>query len=72
MFDFVCEPIGGELATSVETSDSRWVNKADVLSLVIAPALVTRYQAYLDYNGSVQYMDYVTKPQFELKSKRHI
>lgn len=72
MFDFVCEPVDGELTTSDETSDSCWVSKEEVLNMVSAPALRTRYQAYLDYNGSVQYMDYITKPQFELKFKRTI
>lgn len=72
MFDFVCAPIGGKMTTSDETSESRWVNKGEVLNMVSAPALHTRYQAYLDYNGSVHYMDYITKPQFELKFKRNI
>lgn len=72
MFDFVCEPKGGELATSDETSDSRWVRKEEVLDMVLAPALRTRYQAYLGYDGSIHYMDYVTKPQFELKLDRKI
>ena len=72
MFDFVCEPVGGELITSDETSDSRWVSKEEVLDLVAAPALRTRYQAYLDYNGSINYGDYITKPQFELKLERNV
>lgn len=72
MFDFVCEPVGGKLTTSDETSDSCWVSKEEVLNMVLAPALRTRYQAYLDYNGSVHYMDYITKPQFELNFKRTI
>ncbi|MDW4527071.1 NUDIX hydrolase [Rossellomorea marisflavi] len=72
MFDFVCEPVGGEFNTSDETSDVRWVHKEDVLNMISAPALRTRYQAYLNFEGSVQYMDYVTKPEFEVKSKRTI
>jgi len=72
MFDFVCEPVGGKLTTSDETSDSRWVKKEDVLDMVIAPALRARYQAYLDYNGSVRYMDYITRPHFELNLERNI
>lgn len=72
MFDFVCEPVGGEFNTSDETSDVRWVRKEDVLNMISAPALRTRYQAYLNFEGSVQYMDYVTKPEFEVKSKRTI
>lgn len=72
MFDFVCNPIGGELATSEETSDSRWVAKEHVLDMVEAPAIRTRFQAYLNFDGTVQYMDYITKPEFELKVKRDI
>src|SRR5699024_667736 len=70
MFDFVCKPIGGELSTSDETSDSRWVSKEKVLEMVSAPALRIRYQAYLDYDGKINYMDYITRPEFELKLKR--
>ncbi|WJV20614.1 NUDIX hydrolase [Rossellomorea marisflavi] len=72
MFDFVCELVGGEFNTSDETSDVRWVRKEDVLNMISAPALRTRYEAYLNFEGSVQYMDYVTKPEFEVKSKRSI
>src|SRR5690625_1070020 len=72
MFDFVCEHVGGKLATSDETSDSRWVSKEEVLNMVTAPALRARYQAYLDYDGSVCYMDYITRPQFELKLDRNV
>ena len=72
MFDFVCKPVGGELAISEETSESRWVSKDEVLKMISAPAIQTRYQAYLNYEGSLQYMEYVTRPQFELKLKRNV
>lgn len=72
MFDYVCKPIGGELSSSDETSESRWVGKNEVLDMVTAPALTTRYQAYLDFEGSIFYMDYVTQPQFELKLRRTV
>lgn len=72
MFDFVCKPIGGKLTTSDETSDCRWFRKEDVLNIIVVPALRTRYEAYLDFNGTIQYMDYITKPQFELKLKRDV
>lgn len=72
MFDFVCKPVGGELSTSEETSESRWVNKNEVLDFITQLAHRTRIQAYLDYDGNVQYMDYITKPQFKLKLKRNI
>ncbi|WP_017185110.1 NUDIX hydrolase [Alkalibacillus haloalkaliphilus] len=71
MFDFVCEPIGGELTTSEETTDSRWVPKNDVLDWIEASAIRTRYQSYLD-GERVKYMDYLTRPNFEVKRDREI
>ncbi|MBB3126449.1 8-oxo-dGTP pyrophosphatase MutT (NUDIX family) [Paenibacillus rhizosphaerae] len=70
MLDFVCAPTGGELCTSEEISDSRWVPRDQVLDLVTAPAIRLRYQAYLDFTGKIHYMEYVTRPAFEVKLKR--
>ncbi|GLX68048.1 NUDIX hydrolase [Paenibacillus glycanilyticus] len=72
ILDFVCKPIGGQLCTSEETSESRWVDKDQVLDLITAPAIRARYQAYLDCDGTTKYMDYVTKPNFEVKVNRSI
>lgn len=68
-FDFVCKPIGGELGVSEETTDSRWVAKDKVLDFITQPAVRTRYQAYLDFNGSVIYKAYVTHPEFIIKNQ---
>jgi len=72
MLDFMCKPVGGELCTSEETSESHWFEKDKVLDMVTAPAIRTRYQAYLDFGGSSCYMEYVTKPNFEIKLNRTI
>ncbi|ASA20707.1 NUDIX hydrolase [Paenibacillus donghaensis] len=72
MLDFTCKPLGGELGTSDETSDSRWVDKNEVLELITAPAIRTRFQAYLDFSGNTTYMEYVTKPNFAVKLERTI
>jgi 8-oxo-dGTP pyrophosphatase MutT (NUDIX family) len=72
MFDFVCKSVGGELSVSEETTESRWVAKEKVLDLLTAPAMRARYQAYLDFKGSIIYMEYVTKPEFAIKLKRTI
>lgn len=72
MLDFICQPVGGQLRTSDETSDCRWVAKDEVLDWITAPAIRARYQAYLDFDGKTEYMDYVTKPDFELKLSRKI
>lgn len=70
MLDFICSPIGGELATSNETSEVCYVSKEKVLDMIAAPAIRQRYQAYLDFDGSVQYLEYRTQPEFELRLKR--
>ncbi|MDT8717698.1 NUDIX hydrolase [Clostridium sp. 19966] len=72
MLDFICNYVGGNLCTSEETSDSRWVKKEKVLNMITTPAIRQRFQAYLDYDGSVQYLEYVTQPEFILKLKRKI
>ncbi len=72
MFDYVCKPVGGELGISEETTESGWIAKDKVLDMITAPAIRTRYQAYLDFDGHVCYMEYVTNPQFELRLNRTI
>lgn len=72
MLDFMCHPVGGELTTSEETSECGWFEKDKVLDLISAPAIRTRFQAYLDFSGKTFYMDYVTKPDFEIKLERTI
>jgi ADP-ribose pyrophosphatase YjhB (NUDIX family) len=69
MFDFVCQAVGGELATSDETSECRWVPKENVLNLITLPAIRMRYEAYLNFNGSVNYMEYVTATTSECNVK---
>ncbi|GMA62949.1 NUDIX domain-containing protein [Alicyclobacillus fastidiosus] len=69
MLDFVCKPVGGELSVSDETTDSRWVARDQVLDLITAPAIRTRFRAYLDFDGTTTYMEYVTKPEFQIKNR---
>jgi 8-oxo-dGTP diphosphatase len=72
MMDFICTPVSGELCTSEETSESCWVSKDKILDMIEVPAIRERYQAYLNFNGTVNYMEYATHPEFELKLKRNI
>ena len=69
MFDFVCKAVGGELATSDETSECRWVPKENVLDWITLPAIRMRYEAYLNFNGSVNYIEYVTGTMTECDIK---
>ncbi|MCM3718143.1 NUDIX hydrolase [Fictibacillus phosphorivorans] len=73
MFDFVCKPVGGELAIQEgETTDSRWVPIEHVLDFVKNEAIRARCQDFLKKNESVHYKDYVTKPEFKLKLERTV
>lgn len=74
MFDFVCRAEGEELATSDETSECRWVPRGEVLDLITLPAIRKRYEAYLNFNGSVNYIEYTTAASAELdvKLQRHV
>jgi 8-oxo-dGTP diphosphatase len=73
MFDFVCKPIGGELAIQEEeTTESRWVAIDQVLDFITEEAIRTRFKDYLKKNGGIHYKDYVTKPDFEMKLERTV
>ena len=72
VLDFTCTFIDGELSSSDETFESKWVKKEEVMDYMTAPAYRERFQAYLDFDGRVAYLEYVTRPEFELILKRGI
>lgn len=72
MLDFICKPKSGTPRPSEENPESAYVPKDKALELIQAPAILERYKAYLEYAGRPIYMEYVTKPSFELKLKRLI
>lgn len=72
MLDFICKAKGGTPGPSEENSESAYFPKDKVLALIESPSIIERYQAYLTYAGRPTYLEYVTKPTFELKLKRLI
>ena len=36
------------------------------------PNLIERFKAYLNFQGDIQYLEYVTKPEYDLKLNRFI
>ncbi len=72
MLDFICKETGGTPRPSEENSETMYVAKEKVLDRITAPAIIERYKAYLEYTDRPIYMEYVTKPEFELKLKRLI
>lgn len=69
---FTCTYLRGEFRESDETTESCWVSKEKVLDYIKAPDFIEKYQAYLNFNGDIQYLEYVTRPQFKLKCNRTI
>ncbi len=72
MLDFICSAKGGEPRPSEENSESAFVAKDKAAELIKAPAVAERFRAYLEYAGRPTYLEYVTKPVFQLKLKRLI
>ncbi len=72
MLDFICYSKGGTLNTSEENSETAFIPKNKVLELIQAPAYIERYKAFLEYAGRPVYLEYVSKPEFQLKLKRLI
>ena len=72
MLDFICKAKGGTPRPSDENSESAYVPKEEVLKLIQTPAIIERYKAYLEYAGRPIYLEYVTRPSFQLKLKRLI
>ena len=70
--DFICYPKTGSLRGSSENWETRYVNKNEVLNMITSPSYIERYKAFLEYAGRPTYLEYVTKPQFQLKLKRLI
>lgn len=69
MFGFTCRYVEGALKTSEENTETLWVPKEKVLEMITAPNLIKRFQAYLKFNGEIQYLEYVTKPEYQLKGE---
>ena len=72
IFGFICTFAGGEPRTSDETDEVRWIPKSEVLNYITAPPLRKRFESYLEFDGkNIQYLEYVSRPEYELKSERH-
>ncbi len=72
MLDFICKAKGGIPRPSDENSESAYFPRDEVEGLITAPAIVERYKAFLEYTDRPIYLEYVTKPSFQLKLKRTI
>ena len=72
IFDFICKKTGGTLRGSDENPESGWFPQNQVLSRIKAQSNAQRFKAFMEYKGRPAYLEYVTKPEFQLKTKRII
>jgi 8-oxo-dGTP diphosphatase len=66
---FICRYISGEFCDSDETTESLWVSKDKVLDLIVVPDFIDKFKGYLDFTGGIEYLEYITKPEYNLKLK---
>lgn len=69
---FTCKYSGGEFCDSNEATESLWVSKDKVLDFLNVPDFIDKFKAYLNFTGDVQYLEYITKPEYNLKLERLI
>ncbi len=72
IFGFTCSFVSGEFKESDETTESCWCPKDEVLAALVVPDFIEKYRAYLSFTGEVKYLEYVTRPAYELKMERNI
>ncbi|MBQ4252894.1 MAG: NUDIX hydrolase [Erysipelotrichaceae bacterium] len=68
-FDFICRYKSGTPRGSDENSESVFVPSEKVPGMITSPAIIERYKTYLNYSGRPAYLEYVTRPVYELKLK---
>jgi 8-oxo-dGTP diphosphatase len=64
MFQFLAEWISGEVRATEESLETRWVDRADALGMVTHPAYIDRMRDMLEFNGSVVYRVYESRPAY--------
>lgn len=71
IFDFLSTAIGGELKISEESTDVGWFHKDVVLSMIKEPWLRDRAKNMLQFNGTVLYRSYSSRP-YEVYTEREL
>lgn len=60
--DFSCKYVGGQLVTSNESSEVRWVNKKDALEMVTFPLTKKRLEIMLSESDKVHCFGFTKEP----------
>lgn len=62
MFGFLADYVSGELTTSEESLETKWVERDSVLQRISNPVIYDRVKDMLDFSGRVIYRIYTTNP----------
>jgi 8-oxo-dGTP diphosphatase len=71
MFGFLGEMVSGELRTSEESIEVGWFERDSVMEMIMEPMLKDRMRDMMEFNGTVIYRSYRTKP-YEVYIEREI
>lgn len=69
IFGFLGEWVSRELTTSVESPETGWVSRPDVLPRITHPAVRDRIQDMLNFSGKVVYRAYTLDPYQVLEQR---
>ncbi|MHC0551925.1 NUDIX hydrolase [Salinicoccus sp. CNSTN-B1] len=69
MVDFDCLAIGGEIRTSEETSEVKWVDASYINNFIESLSLRKRYENFCKKDKELEYLNYETRPHFKIKKE---
>lgn len=72
MADFVCRAVGGVPRPSEENSESGYFTLDQAAVMIKTPAEAMRFSVFMRGEKRPVYLEYVTRPEFELRSERVI
>lgn len=72
IFGFTCSYLGGSFRDSDETTVAYWCAPEKVLDNLTTPDSIHKFKAYMGFTGEVKYLEYVSRPEFSLKTERLI
>ena len=72
ILDFICHTRGEPAKASEEDLETAFIPRDKVLEMIRAKAYIERYKAFLEYTGRPVYLEYKSKPEFQLLLKRLI
>lgn len=70
--DFICKYIGGELKTSDESTEVRWVKKEDALAMITFPLTKIRLENMLSCKNTVACFGFTREPFEVIDEKEFI